>query len=84
MPKRALVMIDIQNDYFPGGKWPLSGIESAAENAVKLMAAAGGRATWWCMCGMNFRRPTPRSLRPARKAPSCIRRCAKQAMSLWC
>ena len=27
MPKRALVLIDIQNDYFPGGKWTLSGIE---------------------------------------------------------
>ncbi len=67
MAKRALVMIDIQNDYFPGGKWPLSGIESAAENAAKLMAAARGRATWWCMCGMNFRRPMLRSLRPARR-----------------
>ncbi len=40
MPKRALVLIDIQNDYFPGGKWPLSGIESAADNAARLLAAA--------------------------------------------
>ena len=40
MPKRALVLIDIQNDYFPGGKWPLSGIESAAENAARVLAAA--------------------------------------------
>ena len=40
MPKRALVLIDIQNDYFPGGKWPLSGIEAAADNAAKLLAAA--------------------------------------------
>lgn len=24
MPKRALILIDIQNDYFPGGKWTLS------------------------------------------------------------
>jgi nicotinamidase-related amidase len=38
--KRALVLIDVQNDYFPGGKWPLSGIESAADNAAKLLAAA--------------------------------------------
>lgn len=43
MPKRALLLIDIQNDYFPGGKWLLSGIESAADNAAKLLAAA--RAT---------------------------------------
>ncbi len=40
MPKRALVLIDVQNDYFPGGKWPLSGIESAADNASKLLEAA--------------------------------------------
>src|SRR3954462_2732147 len=40
MSKRALVLIDIQNDYFPGGKWPLNGIESAADNAAKLLAAA--------------------------------------------
>ena len=40
MPKRALVLIDIQNDYFPGGKWTLSGIESAADNAARLIAAA--------------------------------------------
>lgn len=40
MPKRALVLIDIQNDYFPQGKWPLAGIESAADNAARLLAAA--------------------------------------------
>jgi nicotinamidase-related amidase len=40
MPKRALVLIDIQNDYFPGGKCVLSGIESAADNASKALAAA--------------------------------------------
>jgi nicotinamidase-related amidase len=40
MPKRALVLIDVQNDYFPGGKWPLRGIESAADNAARLLAAA--------------------------------------------
>src|SRR3954452_11538277 len=40
MSKRALVLIDIQNDYFPGGKWTLSGIESAADNAARVLAAA--------------------------------------------
>src|SRR5688572_8227122 len=40
MPTRALVLIDVQNDYFPGGKWPLSGIEPAAANAARLLAAA--------------------------------------------
>ena len=40
MPKRALVLIDIQNDYFPGGKWTLSGIDTAADNAAKVLAVA--------------------------------------------
>ena len=25
MSKQALIIIDIQNDYFPGGKWTLEG-----------------------------------------------------------
>ena len=40
MPKRALVLIDIQNDYFPGGRWTLSGIDDAADNAAKLLENA--------------------------------------------
>ena len=33
MSKRAVVVIDIQNDYFPNGKQELVGIEKAAANA---------------------------------------------------
>lgn len=40
MTMRALIIIDLQNDYFPGGKWTLSGIEAAADNAARLLAAA--------------------------------------------
>src|SRR5947209_5642690 len=40
MAKRALVLIDIQNDYFPGGKWALRGMEAAADNAARLLEAA--------------------------------------------
>jgi nicotinamidase-related amidase len=40
MPKRALLLIDIQKDYFPGGKWTLAGMDAAADNAAKLLAAA--------------------------------------------
>jgi nicotinamidase-related amidase len=40
MPKRALVLIDVQNDYFPGGKWKLTGIEAAADKVAKLLTAA--------------------------------------------
>ena len=38
--KHALIVVDIQNDYFPGGKWTLNGIEVAADNAARLIAAA--------------------------------------------
>ena len=40
MTKRALIVADIQNDYFPNGKWPLSGVETAADNAARVIAAA--------------------------------------------
>jgi nicotinamidase-related amidase len=43
MSKQALILIDIQNDYFPGGKWALDGAEAAADNAVRLLAAARQR-----------------------------------------
>jgi nicotinamidase-related amidase len=38
--RQALIVIDIQNDYFPGGKWTLSGMDAAADNAARLIAAA--------------------------------------------
>ena len=39
MAKQALIVVDIQNDYFPQGKWPLVGAEAAADNAVRLLDA---------------------------------------------
>jgi nicotinamidase-related amidase len=36
---RALVVVDIQNDYFPGGANPLDGPEAAAGNARSLLDA---------------------------------------------
>ncbi len=35
---KALILIDIQNDYFPGGRFPLKGIRQAAQNAADLLA----------------------------------------------
>jgi hypothetical protein len=32
---QALVIVDIQNDYFPGGAMPLEGSPEAAANAAK-------------------------------------------------
>ena len=39
MAKQALIVVDIQNDYFPQGKWPLVGADAAADNAVRLIEA---------------------------------------------
>jgi nicotinamidase-related amidase len=36
---RALIIVDIQNDYFPGGRHPLIGPEAAAANAQRLLEA---------------------------------------------
>jgi nicotinamidase-related amidase len=40
MPERALVIIDIQNDYFPGGAMQLESADAAAANASKALARA--------------------------------------------
>lgn len=37
MSKTALLLIDIQNDYFPGGKRPLNGMEAASVQSAKLL-----------------------------------------------
>ncbi|WP_207102975.1 cysteine hydrolase family protein [Paracoccus shandongensis] len=43
MSKRAVVVIDIQNDYFPNGRYELVGIEEAAANAARIIADARAR-----------------------------------------
>ncbi len=35
----GLLLIDLQNDYFPGGKMELAGIEKAVMNATRLLKA---------------------------------------------
>src|ERR1700754_1737212 len=43
MTKRALIVIDIQNDYFPsydGAKWPLVGMEAASAKAARVIQAS--------------------------------------------
>ena len=52
MAKQALILIDIQNDYFPQGKWPLDGVEAAADKAVQVLQAfrqAGERSVTWLL-----------------------------------
>ena len=35
----GLLLIDLQNDYFPGGRYPLSRPETALENARRVLSA---------------------------------------------
>ncbi|MDE1174912.1 MAG: cysteine hydrolase family protein [Parvibaculaceae bacterium] len=40
MARQALILVDLQNDYFAGGRFPLVGIDDAAANAARLLDAA--------------------------------------------
>ncbi|MDN3523007.1 cysteine hydrolase family protein [Halomonas ramblicola] len=40
MSQRAIIVVDIQNEYFPSGKLPLVGIEEAVGNAAKVIQDA--------------------------------------------
>ncbi|KRB49645.1 cysteine hydrolase family protein [Phenylobacterium sp. Root700] len=42
MSKRAVVVVDLQNEYLSSGKLPLVGIGQAVQNAAKVIAAARG------------------------------------------
>lgn len=43
MPKQALIVIDLQNDYFPDGKFPLWNTESTLANVEAAIANARAR-----------------------------------------
>lgn len=40
MPNRAIVVVDLQNEYWPEGSLPLVGIEAAGANAARVIAHA--------------------------------------------
>lgn len=40
MSKRAILVVDLQNEYWPTGNFPLVGIEAAAANAARVIAKA--------------------------------------------
>jgi nicotinamidase-related amidase len=42
---RTLLVIDVQNDYFPGGAYPLVGAEEAAERGRELLTTAREHGT---------------------------------------
>jgi nicotinamidase-related amidase len=37
MSKTALILVDIQNDYFEGGDWPVANMQTVATNAARLL-----------------------------------------------
>lgn len=45
MSRRVLLVIDIQNDYFHGGKLPLPGVEAARDKAVLALGSARSSGT---------------------------------------
>ncbi len=57
--KNALIVIDVQNDYFPGGAWPLEGAEEVASEIVGAVRQAY-KAGWWWVYSM-----LPRLMRPS-------------------
>lgn len=40
MNDTALIVVDIQNDYFSGGKWELNNVDAAVNNAARVIASA--------------------------------------------
>lgn len=55
MSKRAVIVVDIQNEYFASGKLPLVNIEQAAAKAAQVIDAARQKKTCWCMFTTSFR-----------------------------
>ncbi|MFT7595202.1 MAG: nicotinamidase-related amidase [Paracoccaceae bacterium] len=43
MSDTALILVDIQNDYFELGKWPVAQMQTVADNAARLLAQSRGR-----------------------------------------
>ena len=53
VPVTALLVIDIQDFYYPGGALPLVGPEAAGANAARLLAAARAKGAYIVHVGHN-------------------------------
>lgn len=56
MSNRAIVVVDLQNEYWPEGGLPLTNIAAAAENAARVMAH--GRAAGDLVINVRHEMPT--------------------------
>lgn len=84
MAKQALIVVDIQNDYFPQGKWPLVGADAAADNAARLIKAFRDAGDSVVHIRHEFTsEEAPFSPRTP-KAPSCTPKCSTVPTNRWC
>lgn len=81
MSKRAILVVDLQNEYWPGGNLPLHGIDAAAANATRVMAH--GRAKGDLVVNSATKPPARRSLCRAAKAPKSTPPSCRRGMSRW-
>src|SRR3546814_18989502 len=66
MSNRAILVVDLQNEYWPSGKFPLPGIAAAADNEARIMAH--GRAGGGLVANIRPARPTGPLFVPGRDA----------------
>lgn len=55
MGKRAVIVVDLQNEYLPSGQLPLHRLKSAVDNAARVIAAA--RAQAWPVFHIRHEQP---------------------------
>jgi nicotinamidase-related amidase len=71
---QALLLIDVQNDYFPGGAYALAGIEAASVKAAALLAHFRDAGLPLFHVRTSSEARMLRSFVPARGGPTSMRR----------
>lgn len=84
MAKQALIVVDIQNDYFPQGKWPLAGADAAADNAARLIQAFREAGDPVVHIRHEFTSDAAPFFTPAPTARSCIPKFSTVPTNRWC
>ena len=79
----ALVLIDLQNDYFPGGAMELVGADAAVSRVAALLEAFRRRSLPVFHIQHLASPPAPRSSFRARPAQTSTRRSRRPPASAW-